>query len=57
MLRAVHRREQRADHADAAAGDDVELDAGFVQRPQHAGVIGAGGAGAGQDERGAALRE
>ena len=55
-LRAVDRREQRADHADAAAGDDVELDAGFVERAQHAGVIGAGGAGAGQDERGAALR-
>ena len=54
-LRAVDRREQRADDADAAAGDDVELDAGFVQRAQDAGVIGAGGAGAGQDERGAAL--
>ena len=55
-LRAVDRREQRADDADAAAGDDVDLDAGFVERAQHAGVIGAGRAGAGQDERGAALR-
>ena len=42
--------------ADAAAGDDVDLDAGFVQRAQDAGMIGAGRAGAGQDERGAALR-
>ena len=52
-LRAVDGREQRADDADAAAGDDVDLDAGFVKRAQHAGVVGAGRAGSGQDERGA----
>ena len=54
-LRAVDGREQRADDADAAAGDDVDLDAGLLQRAQHAGVIRAGRAGAGQDERGAKL--
>ena len=37
---------------DAAAGDEIDLDAGFVQRAQHAGVVGAAGAGAGQHERG-----
>ena len=54
-LRAVDRRKQRADDADAAAADDVDLDAGFVERAQHAGVIRAGRAGAGQHERGASL--
>ena len=28
-------------HADAAAGDEIDLDAGFVQRAQHAGVVRA----------------
>ena len=55
-LRPVDRGEQRADDADAVAADDVDLDARFVQRAQHAGVIGAGRAGAGQDQCGAKLR-
>ncbi len=49
--RAVDGGEQRADRADAASGDDVELDAGLVQRAQHAGVIRAGRAGS-RSERG-----
>ena len=48
MLCAVHRTEQGADGADAAAGGDVELDAGFMKRAEHAGVIGARRPGAGQ---------
>ena len=47
---------QRAHHADAAAGHNVELDTRFVQRAKHAGVVRAGGTGAGQQERGSALR-
>ena len=38
---AVDRGEHRADRADAAAGDEIDPDAGFVQRAQHAGVIRA----------------
>ena len=53
-LRAVDRREERADRADAAAGDNVDLDARFMQRPQHAGVVGPGRPRSGQDERSAA---
>src|ERR1019366_8560182 len=52
----VDRREQRADDADAPAGNNVDLDARFVQRAQHARMIRAGRTGAGQDERGAKLR-
>ena len=55
-LRAVERREHRADGADAVAADQVDLDARFVERAQHAGMIGAGRAGAGQQERGAEFR-
>ena len=53
---AVHRREHRADRADAAAGDEIDADAGFVQRAQHAGVVRARRARSGQHERGAQPR-
>src|SRR3989441_13281334 len=52
----VNRGKQRADDADAAARDDIELDARFVQRAQHAGMIRAGGPGSRQDEGRAKLR-
>ena len=55
-LRAVGRREQRADHPDAAAADDIELHARLVERAQDARVIGAGGPGPRQHQRGAELR-
>ena len=38
---AVDRGEHRAERADTAAGDEIDLDAGLVQRAEHAGVIGA----------------
>ena len=53
-LRAVDRREERADRADAAARDHVDLDARFVERPENSGVICARRPGSGQDERSAA---
>jgi hypothetical protein len=56
VLGTVDGGEERADRADAAAADDVDLDAGFVQGPEHAGMIGAGRAGADEDQRRAALR-
>ena len=49
---AVDGRKQRTDDADAAAGGQIDLDAGFVQGAQHPGVIGAARPRAGQDERG-----
>ena len=55
-LRAIDRGEECADGADAAAAHDIDLDAGFVQRAQDARVVRAIGAGAGQDQRGAAFR-
>ena len=55
LCAAVDGGKQRRHGADAAAGDDVELDAGFVQRAEDAGVIRAGRAGAGQNECGAKL--
>ena len=55
-LAAVNRAEHRADRPDAAAGDQIDADAGLVQRAQHACVIGPGGAGPGQHERGAKPR-
>ena len=53
---AVDRRKQRADRADAAAGDEIDPDARLVQRAQHARVVGAGRADAGQHERGPKAR-
>ncbi len=50
-MRPVHRGEERADRADAAARHDVHLHAGFGERPQHAGVVRAGGAGAREHQR------
>ena len=41
---------------DAAAGGEIDLDAGFVQRAEHAGVVGARRTGAGQHDRGAKPR-
>ena len=55
-LSAVDGREQRADDANAAAGHDIHLDAGLVQRAQNARVIRAGRTGAGQNERSPKLR-
>src|SRR5262249_39118786 len=55
-LGAVDGGEQGANRADAAAGDDVDLDAGFMERPQGAGVIRAVGAGSSQYQSGGALR-
>ena len=55
-LSAVNGRKEGADHADAAAGDDVDLDAGFVERAQHAGMVGAGRTSAAQHQRGPAVR-
>ncbi len=54
--RAIDRGEHRSDGADAAAADEIEFDAGFVEGAQDARVIRAVGAGAGQDQRGAPLR-
>ena len=39
---AVHRGEERADRAGAAAGGEINLDPRFVQRPKDAGVVGPG---------------
>ena len=56
-LRAgIDRREQRADDADAAAAHDVDLDAGLVQRAQHARVVCAARAVAAQENGGSQLR-
>src|SRR5439155_5215755 len=52
----VNRGKQRADDADAAARDDIELDARFVQRAQHAGMIRPGSPGSRQDKGGARRR-
>src|SRR5581483_9701559 len=52
---AVDRSKQRAHDADAAPGDNVDLDAGFLERAQSSGVIGARRPGAGQDERGSKM--
>ena len=41
-----------SDDADAAAAHHVDLHAGFVQRTQHAGVIGPAGPVAAQQNRG-----
>ena len=48
---AVDRRKRCAHRANAAPRHQVDLDAGLVQRPQHAGMIRAGGSGAGQHQR------
>ena len=53
---AIDRGEDRSDGTDAAATEEVEFDAGFVQSAQDARVIRAVGAGARQDQRGAPLR-
>ena len=55
-LGPVNRRKQRADGADAAAGDDVELDARFVERTQDSGMIGAGGSSSSEHQRRAQSR-
>ena len=48
--------EQGPNRADAPAGNEVDADTGLVQRPEHAGVVGAASPGARQDERGAKPR-
>jgi hypothetical protein len=48
---AVDRREHRAEHANAAAGDQVDADAGLMQGAEHTGVIRATGAGTGEYQR------
>ena len=55
-LAAVDRGEDGAERADPAAGHEVDAHARFVQGAQHAGMVGAGSAGAGQHERGAKAR-
>ena len=47
---AVDRGERRAASADAVSGQDVDLDAGFLQRAQHARVVRAVRARAGKHE-------
>jgi hypothetical protein len=41
--RGINRGKQRTDHTDASAAHDVDFYAGFMQRAQHAGMIGARG--------------
>ena len=54
---AVDGGEHRSDRADPAPGHQIDLDAGLHEGAQDAGVIGPGGAGAGQDERRPQLRD
>ena len=54
--RAVNRGQHRSRHAHASAAHDVDLDAGFLKRPEDAGVIGAGCPGAGQQKSGSKMR-
>ena len=42
--------EHRGDRANAAAADDVDLDAGFLERAHRAGVVRAVGARAGEQQ-------
>ena len=53
---AVERRERRAARADAVAGEQIDLHAGFLQRAQHTGVVRTVRAGAGEDQGRAAFR-
>src|SRR5207302_9192060 len=55
-LCAVDRGKQRPNRPDAASGDDVQLDSGFTQRPEHAGMVSAGRPSPGEDERCPKLR-
>jgi hypothetical protein len=48
---AVNRRKKRVARANAVSRDEIDLDAGLLQRPQDASVVRAGRAGAGQNER------
>jgi len=50
MLGAINGGEDRADSTDAAAGDDIELDARFMKRAKDAGVVGASRPDAAQDQ-------
>ncbi len=50
LLSAVDRGKDRGNGAHAAAGDEVDLHAGFMQRAQHARVIRASRAGTGEDD-------
>ena len=51
---AINRREHGASRADALSGHDVNLDAGFMERPQHTRVVRAVRARAAKHEGGAA---
>ena len=53
---SIDGREERAHDADAVGTDDIDFHARLVQCAQHAGMVGAGGAGAGQNESGSSLR-
>ena len=50
LCRTIDRRKGCPHRADAAPRHQVDFDPGLVQRPQHTGMIRAGGAGAGQHQ-------
>src|SRR5262245_2122266 len=50
LLAAVDRRKHGGNGADATAGDQIDLDARFMQRTKSTRVIRAGGARAGKDD-------
>src|SRR5204863_2419771 len=53
---AVHRAEHGGDRTNAAAADDVDLDAGFLDRAHRAGVVRAVGSSAGEQQGRPSLR-
>ena len=52
--RSVDGRQRRAARADAVSRNQIDFDAGFLQRPEHPRVVGAVRTGSGQNKRGAA---
>ena len=54
--RAVDRRQRRAAGAHALSRDQIDLDSGFLERPQHTRMVGTVCAGSGEHERRAARR-